>query len=139
MRSAGRTAAVAIAVVAAAAGLSGCGTAGDRAQASGVVQRFLSALHQRDGKGACGELSDDTSKQLVQQEQSACAQAVTQLKLKPGRISRVQVFVTNAKVDLSSGESEFLDRAPDGWELSAVGCQTQGKPADRPYDCQIEA
>jgi hypothetical protein len=43
-------------------------------------------------------------------------------------------------VDLTSGQSMFLSRTELGWRLSAVGCEPQaGKPADRPYDCELEA
>ncbi len=31
----------------------------------------------------------------------------------------VHVFITSAKVDLSTGESIVLDQEPDGWKLSA--------------------
>jgi hypothetical protein len=134
-RSAARAAVAALL----AASLAGCGTQGDRTEVRGAVEAFLTALRTGDGRHACGQLSQDTVQQLVQQEQAPCEKAVAQLKLKPGPVTRVQVFVTNAKVDLASGESEFLDRDRAGWKLSAVGCEVQGKPADRPYDCQAEA
>jgi hypothetical protein len=125
--------------LAAAFALTACGTADDRVQARGTVQRFLADLGRGDGAGACGQLSQDTIKQLIQQEQAACAKAVTGLKVTPGAVTRVQVFVTNAKVDLSNGASAYLDRSPDGWKLSAVGCRPDAKPADHPYDCELEA
>ena len=52
----------------------------------------------------------------------------------------VHVFVTSAKVDFSTGESVFLDEGPGGWKLSAIACRvTEGKPRDRPLDCEVEA
>jgi len=52
----------------------------------------------------------------------------------------VEVFATNAKVDLSSGESAYLSPEPAGWKLSAIGCKPEeGKPRDRPLDCEVEA
>jgi hypothetical protein len=126
-------------VVAAPCALAACGTADDRAQARAAVERFYVGLGHGDGAAACAELSQDAVKALVQQEQAPCPQAVRSLKAGGGAIARVQVFVTNAKVDLAGGESAFLDRGPDGWQLSAVGCKVQQKPADRPYDCEVEA
>jgi hypothetical protein len=46
----------------------------------------------------------------------------------------------NAMVELSSGETAFLDQGEEGWRLSAIGCKPEGgKPADRPYDCELES
>jgi hypothetical protein len=119
--------------------LGACGTSDDRAQARAAVARFYADVGRHDGDGACGELSQDAIKDLIEQEQASCRRAVTTLKVKPGRITRVQVFVTNAKVDLSSGDTAFLDRAAGGWKLSAVGCRPEEKPADHPYDCEVQA
>ena len=48
--------------------------------------------------------------------------------------------MTNAKADLSGGESAFLSREPDGWRLTAIGCKAETrKPRDRPFDCELEA
>ena len=47
---------------------------------------------------------------------------------------------TAAKVDLSGGESVFLGREEDGWKLSALACKAEeGKPADRPWECEVES
>jgi hypothetical protein len=60
--------------------------------------------------------------------------------VKPSSVARAQVYITSAKVDLADGESAFLDRTPAGWKLAAVGCKPKGsKPADRPYDCELES
>jgi len=41
---------------------------------------------------------------------------------------------------LSSTESAYLSEEPDGWKLSAVGClPKEGKPRDRPLDCEVES
>jgi hypothetical protein len=66
--------------------------------------------------------------------------AVTELELERGSVVRVHVYVLNAMVELSSGETAFLDEGEEGWRLSAVGCKpVGGKPADRPYDCELES
>jgi hypothetical protein len=118
----------------------GCGRTDDRASVRSVTGRFFGAIERHDDGAACSQLSEDTRTELESQEQQPCARALSALDLKGGSVTRVQVFVTNAKADLSSGESVFLDQGPDGWRLSAIGCQVEGgKPADRPYDCELEA
>jgi hypothetical protein len=132
--------AAAVAVVAAAVGLAGCGQGGSRAEIRGTTDGFFAALQRGDGTAACARLSADTVAQLISEEQEPCAQAVTSLKLRPGAVRRIQVYMTNAKVDLAGGASAFLDRTANGWRLSAIGCRpAEGKPADLPFDCELEA
>jgi hypothetical protein len=120
--------------------LSACGQAEDRDQVRSVTERFNRALAREDGAAACRELSEDTVKALRAEEKKPCPAAILGLSLEPSRTARVQVFVTSAKVDLDSGESAFLDRSAEGWRLSAIACAPkEGKPADRPYDCELEA
>ena len=126
-----------LAIVATAAG---CGRADDETTARAVTDRFLAAVESGDGEQACTQLSPDTRAELEKQEQRPCRDAVTELELEGGSVARVQVYVLNAMVELSSGEAAFLDEGEEGWRLSAVGCKPQGgKPADRPYDCELES
>jgi hypothetical protein len=130
-----------IALVAAicAASLSGCGTADDRAQARSTVERFYAAVHAQDGATACAQLSEDAAKQVEQQAGKPCPKAIAGVAGKGGRVAGVQVFVTNAKVDLDR-ESEFLGREPSGWKISALGCRaTKGPPTDQPMDCEVQS
>src|SRR4051812_33682468 len=130
---------IAVLAAVAASALAGCGTSGDRAASRSVVERFAAALQRQDGTAACALLGDDAIKALEQQEGKPCPRAVTSLSLGGTRVTRVQVYMTNAKVDFAGGASAFLDRASDGWRLSAVGCKaSEGKPADRPLDCDLE-
>ena len=70
----------------------------------------------------------------------SCEAVITRLEYDGGAIVDVNVYVTNAKVDLRSGESAFLDREPAGWKLTAVGCEPElGGPRDVPFDCQAES
>jgi hypothetical protein len=65
---------------------------------------------------------------------------VTELELAGGSVVQAHVYVLNAMVELSSGEAAFLDQGEEGWRLSAIGCTpVGGKPADRPYDCELES
>lgn len=125
--------------LAGAVALAGCGTGDDQDQARATVQRFAAALARGDGGAACSLLSEDLAQEIEQQEGKPCADAIGSLQVRPGAVDRVQVFITNAKADLAGGRSAFLDRAPDGWRLSALGCEPQdGKPADRPFDCEVQ-
>ena len=129
-----------VVALAAAVAMGGCARDADRDSVRTVTERFYTALEQDDGEAACAQLSTDARTELETQEQEACPEAVTSLQVEGGGLTRVQVHITNAKADLSSGESAFLSQTPDGWRLSAVGCQPQqGKPADEPYDCELEA
>jgi hypothetical protein len=118
----------------------GCGRSDDRADVRSVTERFFAAVEAGDGEAACLELDADTRSQLESQEERDCREAVTELQLDGGAPTRVEVYVTNAKVDLAGGQSAFLGRTDDGWRLSAIGCEPQAdKPADRPFDCEVEA
>jgi hypothetical protein len=129
-----------VVALAAAAAVGGCGRDADRDAVQTVTDRFHAALEAGDGETACAQLSADTRTELESQEQEACPEAVTSLQVEGGALTRLQVYVTNAKADLASGESAFLSRTQEGWRISAVGCTPQqGKPADIPYDCELEA
>ena len=131
---------LAIVLVLAALTTAGCGRSGDRAEVRTVTEHFLAAFEADDGEAACADLSTDTRRELESQEQRDCRDAVGELELEPGAPDRVEVYVTNAKVDLASGQSVFLSRTKEGWRLSAVGCEPEaGEPADRPFDCELEA
>ena len=129
-----------LAVALAAVALSGCGRGDDRAQARAVTERFFAALERDDGERACALLSPDTRAEVQSQEEKPCREAITGLGLEGARVTRLQVFVGNAKADLADGESVFLGSTPRGWRVSAAGCSPlAGKPADRPFDCTVQA
>jgi len=118
----------------------GCGTAGDREDAGAVTERFYDAIRADDGAAACEQLSGAAVKQLESQSGQPCEDVVTRLEYGGGEIVAVEVYATNAKVDLTSRESGFLSLEPEGWRLSAIACKpAEGKPRDRPLDCEVEA
>jgi hypothetical protein len=129
-----------LALLALAVGAAGCGRGEDRDQARAVTTRFLTALERGDGAAACAQLSPDTRAQLVDSEQKPCREAVGSLGLQASPVTRLQLYLTNAKADLANGDSAFLSYGAQGWRLSAVGCRpARGKPADAPYQCALEA
>ena len=120
--------------------LAGCGTSDDRDQARAVVERFYDAVRDDRPEDACAQLSTAALTQLEGQTRQSCRDAVTQLELEGGAIVDAHVYIVNAKVDLRNGESAFLSRESSGWRISALACRPeQGKPRDRPYECEVEA
>ena len=135
-----RRAPLAVASVAVAAlGAAGCGQSDDRDTVRATTQRFLAAYEADEGATACAALSQDTRKELESQESKPCPEAIGQVELKPGAVTRVHVTLTSAKVDLATGESLFFSEQQAGWRISALGCKPQGKPTDIPFDCELQA
>lgn len=129
----------ALALVAFAVVLAGCGTSSDARQVRVVVERFYAALRAGDGRAACAQLGRQTLQQLQSQSAQRCRAAVTRLSYRPGPVVRARVFVTSAVVDLRGGERAFLNREPAGWRLSAVGCRpSPGQPLDQPLECEVQ-
>ena len=72
-------------------------------------------------------------------ESKPCPEAVRELddEIQPSAVTRAQVFVTTAKVDLADGQSAFLELTARGWRVAAAGCRPTGP--DEPYQCVLEA
>jgi hypothetical protein len=120
--------------------LSGCGQSANRADVRAVTDRFYAAVAAHNGATACRQLAAPAVKQLEQDEQATCSQAVGDLGLAPARIARVEVYVSNAKVDLTNGASAYLEQTASGWRISALGCRsTQGDPEEQPQSCAVES
>ena len=118
----------------------GCGTSDDRDQALATAIRFFAAIEDRP-QDACEELSQATREQLESRYgDQPCAEVIARVPFEAGHVERTEVWITNAKIDFASGESAFLTRESDGWKLSALACKpAEGKPADRPLECEVEA
>jgi hypothetical protein len=120
--------------------MAGCGQSADRDAVRTVTDRFYTAVAAHEGSLACAQLSKETLKQLEQDEKAACPEAIGAAGLSPARIARVEVFITNAKVDLANGASAFLERTTAGWRISALGCRpTGGDPRQEPLGCAVES
>ncbi|MEU5884126.1 hypothetical protein [Spirillospora sp. NPDC047279] len=94
----------------------------------------MSAVQERDGAGACRALSPKAAESLESGGRD-CAKEITELGVRPGAITAVQVWGERAQVRLE-GEVLFLVRFPDGWKIAAAGCRPQ---PEGPYDCEVEA
>jgi hypothetical protein len=121
----------------AAALLAGCGTNDDREQARQTTERFYAAFRHHDGALACRQLTAAAAQQLSEEEKKPCPDAVTGLSLQGGRVVGVEVYITNAKVDLAEHVSTFLSRGPSGWKIDALSCAHDDKPADHPFNCEL--
>jgi hypothetical protein len=131
---------ISMTVVLTAIAVAGCGQSAARDDVRSVTDRFSAAVASHDGAQACAQLSEDTVEQLEQTEKASCPEAVESAGLTSARIARVQVYVTNAKVDFTNGASAFLEDTADGWRLSALGCRpTQGDPREHPLGCAVES
>jgi hypothetical protein len=118
-------------------GLPACGTADREHDAAAVATRFHAALDARDGEAACSELNPETASKLEQQEKQPCEDAVLTLELPTGgTIADARVYVTTASAQRAEGGTDFLDEGPDGWRISAAGCEPTAP--SQPYDCELE-
>jgi hypothetical protein len=114
-----------------------CGTTDRETDAAAVTERFHAALEARDGQAACDELSEETASKLEQQEQKPCEEAILGLELpKGGTVAVRRVEVLNASMGLSQGGTDFLSEGPEGWKISAAGCEPTAP--EQPYECKLE-
>jgi hypothetical protein len=115
-----------------------CGTGARERDAAAVAERFHAALEQGDGRAACDELSEETASKVEQQEGKPCEEAILTLKLPKGGTAAVRrVEITTAYIGLAEGSADFLDEGPEGWKVSAAGCQPSAS-SDQPYECEVE-
>jgi hypothetical protein len=106
-------------------------------QAAGdTVQRFVAELEGGDARAACNELSANTREELESEEAAECEQALPELDLSLGDVTKVDAAETSATVELSEGGSVYLEETSKGWRITAVGCQP--RPAE-PDDCEVQA
>ena len=119
-------------------GTAGCARDADQRTVQSVAGTFFAALGSGDGERACRQLTPDTRAELESQEGKACSEAITGLGLDEAGVVRADVYVLEAVVELSDGQAAFLSQGEEGWRIAAAGCTSQGKPADRPYDCELK-
>lgn len=118
-------------------GLAGCGTGDRKRDAAAVAERFHAALEAGHGEAACAELNPETASKLEQQEKRPCEEAILALELpKGGTVVDARVYVTSALAQRAEGGSDFLDKGPDGWMVSAAGCEPTAP--EQPYHCELE-
>jgi hypothetical protein len=115
----------------------GCGASERAADADAVVERFQTALQERDAELACDQLDEDTASKLERQQGKPCEEAIFELELPAGGApADTSVYVTSASVTLEEGGTLFLDEAANGWEIAAAGCRPTAP--ELPLDCELE-
>jgi hypothetical protein len=116
--------------------VTGCTSAGDRADAAAdVATRLLSAVASNDGATACATLAPETQAELEQSARKSCAEAILDEDLPaPGTVTGADVYGQWAQVRLTS-DTLFLATFPGGWRVVAAGCTPR---AERPYDCVLQ-
>jgi hypothetical protein len=115
----------------------GCGTGDREHDAAAVSARFHAAVEAGDGEAACAQLNPETASKLEKQEQKPCEEAILSLELPKGHtVADASVHVTSAFTTLAESGSDFLDEGPDGWRVSAAGCEPTAP--SQPYDCELE-
>ena len=118
--------------------LAACGTGDRERDAAAVSEAFHAALERGDGQAACGELSEEAASKVEQQEKKPCEEAILGLELPKGGTAAVRrVDITSAYIGLGEGSADFLDEGPEGWKISAAGCEPTAS-SDQPYDCEVE-
>jgi hypothetical protein len=100
-----------------------------------AAEGFYRALADSDGTTACALLSAAARTELEQSAGKTCPEAVLEEDLpEPDGVESAQAYGTMAIVT-SAGDTMFLSRFPQGWLVTAVGCQLTDQ-ADR-YDCSV--
>jgi len=99
-----------------------------------AAEAFYTAVARGDGAAACALLAPEALSSLEQSTDQPCEQALPDEQLPFSPVRRVQVYGQAAFVELDD-DTAFLGRFPDGWRVTAAGCQER---PDRPYDCQLE-
>jgi hypothetical protein len=120
--------------------LAACGTSDDREQARATVERFYDAIRAERGLEACEQLTAATLDAVEQQSGQPCRAVITRFEYGGGAVVRTQVAINSARFDVRTCESAFLEREPEGWRISAVGCRpVASRPDDEPWDCEAES
>ncbi|HUR75930.1 MAG TPA: hypothetical protein VMZ00_16730 [Sporichthya sp.] len=121
-------------IVLAPTALGGCTSTPGSASARAAAQSFYDALAAQDVRTACGRLAPQTLSKLEDSAGKPCTDALPEQKIEPGRIQRIAVYGHSAFVQTESSAA-FLGRFPDGWRLTAAGCDPR---RGLPYDCAVE-
>ncbi len=111
---------------------SGCSSA-ERPEVERVAVQFEDS--SGDAQARCGLLMPRTLEQLEEESEAPCAEAIQDLPLQGGEVSRVEVWGGDALVEVG-GDTLFLTKAADGWRVAAAVCSPQ---PEGPYDCEVEA
>ena len=124
---------LAVVVLAAAGLLAGCGSGSSAAPRDAAVA-VRAAWLQGDGSAACDLLAPETAAEVVSSSGRPCSQGILdQDAPAAGAVQATQVWGGSAQVRFS-GDTVFLSRFHDGWQVLAAGCVPR---AGKPYACEL--
>jgi hypothetical protein len=116
--------------------LVGCGQGPGSSSAAATVQSFFDALAAEDAEAACAWLAPETVSTLEDAAEQPCTEALPDEGVEPAPLDRVSVYGQSAFVETQADTAVFLGRFPDGWRVTAAGCEPR---SDLPYDCAVES
>ena len=109
--------------------LTGC-SAAQQPEVEDVAMTFEDPA--ADPEARCDLLAPKTLAAL--EDEASCAEALEQLPLQGGEVTRVEIWGGEAQVRVG-GDTVFLTETGAGWRVVAASCRSQG---DAPYDCEVE-
>jgi hypothetical protein len=111
--------------------LTGCSSASEP-----DVSTVASAFEDPSGnaQARCDLLAPATRATVESDASAPCADAIADVQLPGGQVSKVEVWGGDAQVRLG-GDTVFLTQTDAGWKVTAAGCQSRG---EAPYDCEVD-
>ncbi len=114
--------------------LTGCTGVVDQEAGSAAV-----AFAEAEPAKACELLAPDTLEKLEQNSGKKCEEALAELALPDGTdLQGVSVAGESAQVRLAD-QVMFLARFPEGWLVTAAGCERDDPDPAVPYRCEVES
>jgi hypothetical protein len=109
---------------------------GPGADQAGQVADSFARLASDDPGKACDLLAPRTREDIEKAAEKSCVEALPDEDLPdPSPLLSVEVFGHDAIARLGN-DTVFLARFPEGWRVTAAGCQ-RGPNDAKPYDCDI--
>jgi hypothetical protein len=104
-------------------------------QAAQAADSFARLVPDDPGK-ACDLLAPRTREEVEKAAEKTCAEALPDEDLPdPSAMLSVEVYGHDA-IARFGNDTVFLARFPEGWRITAAGCQA-GPSDAKPYDCDI--
>ena len=102
----------------------------------GDVEKVATTFEDPSGdpEQRCRLLAPSALAALEEDRSSPCAEAIQQVPLQGGEVTRVEIWGGEAQVRLG-GDTLFLTETHAGWRVAAAACEARG---EGPYDCQVE-
>ncbi len=113
--------------------LAGCSAGVPQQEAGAAAERFAAAPPAE----ACRLLASQTLADLERRSGAGCSQALKGKSTVAAVVQQVEVAGESAQVRLD-GQVVFLARFPQGWLVTAAGCEKTDPDPAVPYECEVE-